>query len=240
MQLSFQYEDRNIPFTVVYRNRKTLSIKVQPPGEIIVSAPVGTSKTLIVDKVAQNAPWILGRLGTLNEPAGPPEDDRTQDTVLWYRGQSYFLDVEQGSKNNSGVKLRDEKIVVTVPQVKEQIVRQVLLDWYRRQAQSVIIERVHIYQDHMHVKWQQIRVKDQKRRWGSCSSLGNLNFNWRLIMAPPDVLDYVVVHEMAHLVHLNHSRDFWNLVESILPEYQKQKSWLKKNGSMLNIAERLI
>ncbi|HBQ86147.1 MAG TPA: M48 family peptidase, partial [Syntrophomonas sp.] len=74
-------------------------------------------------------------------------------------------------------------------------------------------------------------IKEQKTRWGSCSSKHNLNYNFKTVMAPLPVLDYIVVHEMCHLVHLNHSREFWNLVESIIPEYRQHKEWLKMNGA---------
>ncbi|MBQ8597165.1 MAG: M48 family metallopeptidase, partial [Lachnospiraceae bacterium] len=83
------------------------------------------------------------------------------------------------------------------------------------------------------VTYEDIRIKDQKSRWGSCSSKGNLNFNWRIVMAPEPVCDYVVIHELCHLVHLDHSERFWKLVESICPGYEQYKKWLKTNGSRL-------
>ena len=83
--------------------------------------------------------------------------------------------------------------------------------------------------------YNKIYIRDQKTRWGSCSSKGNLNFNWRLIMAPLFIMDYIVVHELAHLVHPNHSRDFWKLVKKIVPDYKEKKEWLKIYGNSLSI-----
>ena len=80
-----------------------------------------------------------------------------------------------------------------------------------------------------------VTVREQKTRWGSCSSLGNLNFNWKLIMAPPHALDYVVVHELCHLFELNHKKQFWALVERVLPDYRESKKWLKENGRLLGL-----
>ena len=81
-----------------------------------------------------------------------------------------------------------------------------------------------------------ITIRDQKTRWGSCSSRGNLSFNWRLMLAPPAVLDYVVVHELCHLEHMNHSKDFWQCVESILPDYKERRKWLKEHGQELTFS----
>ena len=85
----------------------------------------------------------------------------------------------------------------------------------------------------MGVTYGRISIREQKTRWGSCSSKGNLNFNWRLIFAPPEVLDYVVVHELAHRKEMNHSKAFYAIVESIMPDYRKWKKWLKENGGTL-------
>ena len=85
----------------------------------------------------------------------------------------------------------------------------------------------------MNVTYGRIAVRDQKTRWGSCSAEGNLNFNWRLIFAPEGVLDYVVVHELAHRKEMNHSARFWGVVESYMPEYKKNQAWLKENGNLL-------
>ncbi len=82
----------------------------------------------------------------------------------------------------------------------------------------------------MNLKYQRIVIKDQKTRWGSCSSLHNINYNWKLILMPTEILDYVVVHELAHLKEMNHSPRFWSEVEKILPSYKESRAWLRENG----------
>lgn len=94
-------------------------------------------------------------------------------------------------------------------------------------------QRVVYYAEQMGVSYGRITVRDQQTRWGSCSTQGNLNFNWRLILAPQEVLDYVVVHELAHRVEMNHSERFWSVVESVLPDYRQRRQWLRKHGDML-------
>ena len=101
------------------------------------------------------------------------------------------------------------------------------------QALKVIPQRVAYDAPKVGVSYGKITIRNQKSRWGSCSSKGNLNFNWRIIMAPARVADYVIVHEMCHLKYLDHSREFWSLVEEILPDYKERKEWLHQNGHKL-------
>lgn len=111
--------------------------------------------------------------------------------------------------------------------------REQLEKWYRKEAMAVISEKASEYSKLLSVHFEGIRIKDQKSCWGSCSSKGNLNFNWRIIMAPEPVCDYVIIHELCHLVFMDHSANFWNLVESLCPNYKQYKKWLKENGKQL-------
>lgn len=105
---------------------------------------------------------------------------------------------------------------------------------YRDKAREIFEQKVSYYAQMMGVSYGRIEIRDQKTRWGSCSGEGNLNFNWRLIFAPAGVLDYVVVHELAHRKEMNHSPRFWKVVEDTMPEYRKYQKWLKENGRGLH------
>ena len=105
---------------------------------------------------------------------------------------------------------------------------------YRDAAHNYIPERVKFYHQFTGGNYHKVTIRDQKTRWGSCSASGTLSFSFRLMMAPPRVLDYVVVHELCHLTHMNHSKEFWNMVESILPDYKEHRKWLKENGHTLH------
>lgn len=106
---------------------------------------------------------------------------------------------------------------------------------YRQAAKEYIPKRAAYYAGLLGVDYNTITIRDQKTRWGSCSSKGNLSFSWRLILAPPKVLDYVVVHELCHRLEMNHSPRFWALVESMIPDYKTHRKWLKENGEKLSI-----
>ena len=106
---------------------------------------------------------------------------------------------------------------------------------YRQAAREYIPKRADYFAQRIGVSYERIRIAEQKTRWGSCSSRGTLSFNWKLMLAPPKVLDYVVVHELCHLIEMNHSPRFWNLVEEIIPDYKEYRKWLKDNGNTLQL-----
>ena len=113
-------------------------------------------------------------------------------------------------------------------------VRAAIERWYRRQAHHIFAERAAHWNTQFGYKYGRIAIRDQKSRWGSCSRQGNLNFNWRLLLAPLAVLDYIVIHELAHLKEGNHSPRFWALVAEQCPDYRDQRAWLRQHGPELH------
>ena len=111
--------------------------------------------------------------------------------------------------------------------------KQALVKLYRQAAEEYFPQRVEYLLPYTGGRYTRITIRAQRTRWGSCTSEGALSFNWRLILAPPRVLDYVVVHELCHLTHMNHSKDFWNAVARVMPDYREQEKWLKENGRRL-------
>ncbi len=110
---------------------------------------------------------------------------------------------------------------------------------YRDRARQLFSQRAAFYLPMTGGRYTSITIRDQKTRWGSCSSRGTLSFNYRLVFAPLKILDYVVVHELCHLTHMNHSRDFWGLVEQVMPDYRERRAWLKEHGQELSLEQYL-
>ncbi len=108
-------------------------------------------------------------------------------------------------------------------------------NWYKERAYEKIKERVEFYAQKRGLKYNRVNITSAEKRWGSCSAKGNLNFSWRLIMAPLPVVDYVVVHELVHLIEKNHSKEFWKKVKLFMPDYEKYKDWLKEKGHLLTL-----
>ena len=108
-------------------------------------------------------------------------------------------------------------------------------EWLKSKAEKVIKERVDRYANIMGVNYASVKMSDAKARWGSCSSKDNLNFAWRLVLAPLGIIDYVVVHELSHITYKNHSPQFWARVKTVLPHYKEQQDWLKANRHLMEI-----
>jgi predicted metal-dependent hydrolase len=237
MQLSFEWENKIIEFTVEYRRRKTISIIVEGPKQVRVAVPLGTSRKVILEQVKSKAAWIDKKLSSYGSAERMPlKKQFVSGECFFYLGGSYPLEVTiiPGIKKPQ-VQLGQGKLGITAGRRDEQFLREALEEWYRQKARVEIKERVERIQYLIGKKPNRIVIKAQRKRWGSCSSKANLNFNWRIIMAPSAVLDYIVVHEMCHLIHLNHSRAFWDAVSAILPDYKTSREWLKLNGYKLTI-----
>ncbi|MGI6452102.1 MAG: M48 family metallopeptidase [Syntrophomonadaceae bacterium] len=235
MRLSFQYGDTAINFEVSYSRRKTITISVETPGLVSVKAPVGLSDDEIIRRVQSKARWIVEKLYEVkNIKTIPVKKEYVNGESFMYLGRDYPLQIsiDKELKQPIVTLLQGEFTVFTASR-NEEPVKKAMESWYRSKATEQINERIKYYEPRVGVKPTRITVKEQKKRWGSCSSKGNLNFNWKAIMAPPSVLDYIIVHELCHLIHYNHSREFWNLVGSILPNYKTQQAWLKENGARL-------
>ena len=158
--------------------------------------------------------------------------------VLYYLGENRILTVIREDRKRSIVKCVQDRLLLFVPYEADYgEKRRQLEKWYRKEAALVLHQKASEFAKLLSVSFEDVRIKDQKSRWGSCSSKGNLNFNCLLMLTPPEVIDYVVAHELCHLKEMNHSARFWNEVEKIIPTYKEQKKWLKDNGG--SFIERL-
>lgn len=156
--------------------------------------------------------------------------------VLYYLGEKRVLTVIREQRSRARIICVMDRLLMYAPYEADYEWRQRQLEkWYRREAQAVFGQKAAEYAGALGVQFQEIRIKDQKSRWGSCSSLGNLNFNWRLLMAPEPVCDYVIIHELCHLIHMDHSPDFWREVERLCPAHKEYRKWLREQGKLLYI-----
>ena len=144
-----------------------------------------------------------------------------KDRILYFLSEkASWIRMQQGRMQERENMRQQARIHLDAAQEKE----------LRERAKSVLAQRTAYFARQVGVTYGRITVRDQKTRWGSCSQTGNLNFNFRLILAPPEVLDYVVVHELCHRRQMNHSAQFWQEVAQVLPDYRKRKAWLTENG----------
>lgn len=239
---SYQYHATKIQFDLIKSKRKTCSITVDTEGNVVVKAPLRLSDEKVVELVQGKSQWISQKLLAVNETKSKRYDRQyTDGEVFFYLGREYVLQVIEGSPGKKAiVTVNEHKILVTLPACKQGIpqgpmIKEALTKWYRQMATLKIVERVTYYEIYFIEKHGPIIIKEQKKRWGSCTQNGTLRFNWKIIMAPEIIIDYLVVHEMCHLRYMNHAKEFWNLVEQILPDYKSRREWLRKNGVLLEL-----
>ncbi|MGE4169219.1 MAG: M48 family metallopeptidase [Candidatus Margulisiibacteriota bacterium] len=211
------------------RGRKSLSLRVEGPDRIVVRSPWLVSPKTIWQFIYEKSDWIQDRLDDHAARHRP----LTTGRELLYLGQPKTLQIVPSPKKRPVVTLAQDTLRVATQH--PETVKAALEKWYRANAADIISDRVSIFQPQVGKPVNAIRFKTLKSRWGSCSSKNNLNFNWTLMMAPLDVIDYVVVHELCHLLVPNHSAAFWETVAKILPDYKQRWAWLKNNGEKLRL-----
>lgn len=208
--------------------RKTADIRVED-GAVSVLVPRDLPMERIDLLLKEKRNWIKEKI-VLHRQAQPVSEKQfVSGEAFSYLGRNYRLKVEKGAFKP--VRLINGRLVVTVPQGKDQphMIRNALVRWYKRQAEQKLVEKVERYAPVVGVEPTGVGIKSFKSRWGSCTAKGRLEFNWRVMMAPNSVVDYVVIHELCHLKQHDHSTEFWKEVERALPRYRKLKEWLKIN-----------
>ena len=184
------------------------------------------SRSLINRFVQEKQAWIESQQEHFRRNPPPEAKKYAPGEQFSYLGKAYGLKIVP---NAAPTLVLDEEFLLSA--AAQPRARQVFEAWYRRQGGLLFNERVQHYASHLGLRYQRLRISSARTRWGSCSSRGTLSFTWRLVMAPIEVIDYVVVHELVHLEIPNHSKQFWQRLEQILPDYQARRDWLKTNST---------
>ncbi len=215
---------------LIRAKRRTVALIIERDGTLTVRAPMRAPKYLIDQFIQQKADWIVRAQEKIKSARLPPTKLYQDGEKFLYLGASYDLKLVAAQRAalqfDNGFTLRHNA---------RNKAEALFTRWYKERAFEIIAERVKQYARQFEFAPKRVKISSAKTRWGSCSHDGSLNFTWRLVMAPLDVIDYVVLHELAHLRVKNHSPKFWKAVEEIFPEYKKQRKWLRENGERLNL-----
>lgn len=212
---------------VIRSKRRTLSLQVLSNGSIVVKSPTYVSDKDINKFIEKNREWI-DKQNQLKQKLSISTDKKYEHGEQFlYLGVSHTLEVG----NYKTIEVSDNKILF--PNFLAFRIQKELTAWYLSQAKKLITEQVEYYAKQMNVTYTTLSFSDTKSRWGACSHDNQLQFNWKLIMAPLLTLNYVVVHELTHTTEKNHSRNFWNKVRFYNPSYKQQMKWLKTHGDSL-------
>jgi predicted metal-dependent hydrolase len=236
------YEDLEVAGRAVEIKRRpykrSLALTVKMNGKICVSAPKGVSTAKIRDFVLKHGEWIDSNLSKYEVVRQAyPKKRMVEGEMFPFLGEALSLTFEPCA-GKPRFEIRDGKLVCGVrrevwhgfdPHAPHPELLQPLAAFYKAKARDVLSESVQVYASRLNLFPRGVSFRAQRTRWGSCSSRGRISLNWKMIIAPRDVVDYVVIHELSHLKHYNHSSAFWSLVETQSPLYLAHRDWLKKH-----------
>lgn len=213
------------------KRRKTLSLRIKEDGSIVLYVPYHTPKGEIEGFIKGKESWVIKKISEKERSIKETEKAFIPGEKFLYLGESYPLEIRESDHQEPPLKLSFGKFILDQGHIEE--ARDLFVQWYKREAKEKIAGRVDYYSNRLDLFPKGIKITSAKYRWGSCSRDNRLSFSWRMIMAPLTILDYILIHELAHIKEKNHSRRFWRYLESILPDYRRQRLWLKENGHRL-------
>lgn len=215
---------------VVRSKRRTIALVVGADATLTVRAPISTPLEYIENLVRRKLRWVNKKIREVQSRPIVRNKRFVNGESFMYLGDPYKLRVV--SDANAPLIFQKEFVLAREHQKEA---RKLLIDWYQKEAAKKILSRVEWHALRCGMKIRRVKITSAQKRWGSCGKDGSLNFSWKLIMAPLPVLDYVVVHELAHILERNHSDGFWRKVALMCPSYRSSMKWLKQNGPLLKI-----
>lgn len=232
---SLSVGNTTLKYTVIRseRRKKTVSMMWDPQEGLIIKAPLTTQIETLEGMARKRIYWLMQMRDSRQQEAGPMLKEMVNGETLQYLGRNYRLRIHWNSKRND-CKLQAGWFDVHTTENctgNQETFWELIESWYKKQAKARIPERVQHYASQVNLQPNNILIRSQEKRWASCDSQGNLRFNWRIMMAPLTLIDYVVAHELCHLMFPNHSQDFWDLLWTLMPDYALRRERLKLLGT---------
>lgn len=232
-----QFGLTTIPFLVRRSNRRaTVALTIEPPGRLVVTAPAETTIDKLNGVVRHKAPWVIQRIKRASDrpPASSDREFVTGETI-YYLGRQYRLKLIPATPGWPEGYLRGGWLHVPIKQnlkgqARVRAARQVVLAWLREHADHYLPNRLDDLCTWNRLERPSVIVREQRKRWGSCDARGTLRINWRIVQAAVPLIDYVLLHELVHLQHPNHTRAFWAEVERLVPDYERRRQDLRRVG----------
>lgn len=226
----------NFEYTVIRKPwRRTLSINISPENKVVVKTSKTLSRKKIENFIKKSLKWINKRLEfnkKNRKPYVPKKFEENED--FFYLGEKYPLVINEG--RGKDIELKDNKFCVYAPAKSKNrggYIEKKFIRWYKNTAYKIFSERIMIYKSILKVSVSALEIKSLSQTWGSCSKKKVISLGWKLVMAPVHIIDYIILHELCHLIHLNHSASFWKQVETVIPDYKQYKKWLVIHENLL-------
>ncbi len=200
---------------IIRSKRKTLALEISPRGEVIVRVPKRVSERQIRRFINNSEAWIIKNRAQILA--------KYKDSQKIYANGEKFLFLGQW-----------QPFEWFAPEPVDDI-KSHFEAWYKQKAKDIIPSRVQVLSSLLGYEYGKVKITSARRQWGSCSGVNNLSFAWRLVMAPPECIDYVIIHELVHTMHKHHGIWFWKRVERAVPDYQDHRKWLRDNEHLMNV-----
>jgi len=213
---------------IVRSRRRTIALVITPEAQLIVRAPLRAPAAMIDEVIREKSGWIRKKIAEMKQRPQTIVHAYEEGEIFWFLGRPYPLHIADGM--GTAIERTDRLCVsrALLPDIRNRLKR-----WYVEEARKEINARCMWFTMTTGYTPSSIRITDASERWGSCNHRGGLNFSWRLIQAPLEIVDYVIVHELVHLRQPDHSRKFWTKVREIMPDYERRRKWLRENERLL-------
>ena len=215
------------------RRKKTISLQVKD-NKLIIKAPKKLSKRSLDELIQRKINWIKQRLIINLEEQNLRHRKFIDNDKFYFRGKDYRLRLISGKEET--VKIEADLLVVTYiddTTIDRKAIKTFLIDWYLKESLKILKTRTNYLAKKMKVQPSGMTVKNYISKWGSCTAHNKISYNWRIIMAPDYIIDYLIIHELSHITEPNHSKDFWQTVAKYCDGYQTKRKWLRENGYRL-------
>ena len=219
-----------VPDYIERSKRRTLTLTVLKNGTVVVKAPLSMKDSVINKFVESKQNWIQEKLRFVNKT-----NDKFEDVIQYRKFLLYANEYSLLMSDVKKIEVNDSFQIVIPKKTDPAKVLKILKNWYKKIAKSVLADRICYLEDKIRLKSNMFKICDSKGKWGSCNSKGVVSLNWRVIMLPPQIIDYVIIHELCHLVEMNHSKNFWTLVSKFLPNVSELKKKIKEYGFLLGL-----
>ena len=239
-KITFNYEDKILDVDIIYRKRKNISIKITPKDRIQIIAPHKVPIKILKETIEKNSSWILSKLDKFkNMDDSFLKRDYVDGEIYYYIGKPHYLKIikdknMQNKKNYNYLSIKEEYIEIRTNNWEGEYLKESLKKWYKLKSEEIVMDRLAYLREQSDyfrkIEPNLIKVKEQKKIWGSCNSNKNIYINSKISMLPVEAIDYIIVHEFCHILYMNHSKDFYASVEKIIPNYKEINLWLKKNS----------
>ena len=232
-------KDLDLNYSVRYsKKRRSVQIRILELGQVLVSVPTGFPADQVEKFLKERQTWIIRHMKRLADlEANPANKSVGHGASILFAGKPRTLLIAGDGGLLPHVTLTDTTLTIhmnyLVGEPNDPDVQKILRQWLVKEAGRLLLERTQFWSAKIGVSPKRLTLRDQKTRWGSCSSSGGINYNWRIVMAAPEIIDYLVVHELCHLRYPNHSAAYWQEVAKWVPQYASSRRWLRLNGRLL-------